>query len=811
VALLAALAFGGTARAANFTVNDAADAALANPASASCTSANGGSCTLRAAVQAADNLRGANTITLPPGVFRLSIPSVTKEDPSTGDLDVKAGAQLTISAAGAGTSVVDPNHLDRAFAVLKGASLSISGVTIKHGAQSLSGAGVKSVAPGEGGAIYNDGALSVDRSELVANTAAEGGGAIFSDQNATSTSVSNSIITRNATSAQGGALSVGAGSVELTADSASENVAETEGGFLWADDFTHTPESVTVTASTISHNVTQDEGGAVFLGDLGTATVTNSTFIENNSDSSEGGAIFDTRSRRLTVEGSSFSGNSGQDDDGGALSLRATDVTVMDSSFSANAGSVGGAILVDGTSAEAPQTFLRDSFSGNQASDEGGAIFDDFGALTVERSTFAQNSASATGGALLYASEDGLSLVNDTFDSNQAREGGAVALEASASKGSVSVLNDTIARNTAYVGGGISLPNRANRIENTIVADNTGVIEPISGGEDCEENAGAGGAKSDAGHNIDSDMTCFGGLGAPGDHAGVDALLAPLAENGGGLHTDALLSGSPAIAGANASDCPATDERGVPRPATRCDIGAYQTGMAPSITIASPLNGATFTQGQTVTASYSCSAPTGASVTECSGPVTSGATIETSALGAHTFTVNAADSEFVGASRAVTYTVVAATAAVAATPARAAGRAAVVPVVGGLNESARTWREPSGRAGRAKRLPVGTTFSFSLNVPASVTFRFTTALAGRRVGGKCVAQTQSNERQRTCKRTGAAGTLTLSGRAGTNKLRFQGLLSTRSKLAPGTYTALVTAAASGLRSATSELRFTISR
>jgi predicted outer membrane repeat protein len=802
LALVAVMALTGTARAAKFTVNDAADAALANQAGTTCSSANGGSCTLRAAVQAADNIGGANTITLPPGVFKLAIPSVTAEDPSTGDLDIKSGGQLTVSGAGAGTSTIDPNHLDRAFAIAKGGSLSISGVTIRHGSQPSSGASLKSSAPGEGGAIYNDGALSIDGSQLIANTASEGGGAIFSDQDATSTSITSSTLARNASTAQGGAVSVDSGTVEVTGDTASENVAETEGGFLWANEFTHTPEDVTVTASTISNNGTEDEGGAMFLGDLGRATVTDTAFTGNNSASSQGGAIFDTRSQRLTVKNSSFNGNSGQESDGGALTLRGTDVTVLESSFSSNASGFGGAILVDGTSDEAAQTISRDSFSGNAASDEGGAIFDDFGNLTVERSTFAHNSASVSGGALLYDSEDGMALVNDTFDSNGALEGGALALEVPATKAPVSLLNDTIARNTAFVGGGISRPNRASRIENTIVADNTGVIEPVSGGEDCEESAGAGGSKSDAGHNVDSDMTCFGGLGAPGDHAGVDALLAPLAENGGGLHTDALLSGSPAMAGANASDCPATDERGVPRPGTGCDIGAYQTGVAPSIAIASPMGGATFTQGQPVASNYSCSAPPGASVTECAGPVAAGAAIDTGTLGAHTFTVNAADSEFTGASRSVTYNVV------AATPVSATDRA---PVISKLTQTTKIWREQGSRAGRLKGLPIGTTFSFSLNVPASVSFKFTTALSGRRVGGKCVAPTQRNRRRPTCRRTRIAGSLMLSGHAGTNRVGFQGLLSTRSRLAPGTYTAQITAAASGIRSATGELHFTISR
>jgi hypothetical protein len=60
-----------------------------------------------------------------------------------------------------------------------------------------------------------------------------------------------------------------------------------------------------------------------------------------------------------------------------------------------------------------------------------------------------------------------------------------------------------------------------------------------------------------------------------GDQIVVDALLGPLADNGGPTETQALLPGSPAIDTADNAVCPATDQRGVPRDAT-CDVGAYE-------------------------------------------------------------------------------------------------------------------------------------------------------------------------------------------------------------------------------------------
>jgi len=87
-------------------------------------------------------------------------------------------------------------------------------------------------------------------------------------------------------------------------------------------------------------------------------------------------------------------------------------------------------------------------------------------------------------------------------------------------------------------------------------------------------------------NNLVEDGTCGAALSG-------DPLLGPLLDNGGNpdngvsLPTLALLPGSPAIdAGDNAS-CPATDQRGFPRPypeGGRCDIGAYEA--MPALVIA---------------------------------------------------------------------------------------------------------------------------------------------------------------------------------------------------------------------------------
>jgi Glycine rich protein len=78
----------------------------------------------------------------------------------------------------------------------------------------------------------------------------------------------------------------------------------------------------------------------------------------------------------------------------------------------------------------------------------------------------------------------------------------------------------------------------------------------------------------------------------------------------------------------------------------------------PVISITSPANGATFTQGQGVAAIYSCSPGEGA-VQKCAGTVANGAALNTSTVGPHTFTVDAEDTLGGTSSQSVIYNVVA--------------------------------------------------------------------------------------------------------------------------------------------------------
>ncbi len=130
----------------------------------------------------------------------------------------------------------------------------------------------------------------------------------------------------------------------------------------------------------------------------------------------------------------------------------------------------------------------------------------------------------------------------------------------------------------------------------------------------------------------------------------------------------------------------------------------------------------------------------------------------------------------------------------------------LVPTLSSVSQAHRRWGEVKSKRYKG---PVGTSFSFSLDVPARVTVTITQTTNGRRVKGRCVAQTRTNRKSPGCKLTRTKGSLSVNGKAGKNTISFKGTVSGR-KLTTGSYTATVVATSStGHRSRSQSLNFTI--
>ena len=146
-----------------FIVDTTIDAIDANPGDGVCDD-GAGNCTLRAAIMEANAVSGAATITLPAGTYTLSIAGVSPQ--FSGSLAILD--DLTISGAGADTTIVDAGGLYRVFWVTQ-APVAISGLTITGGLvrdNNVSNRVIWSF----GGGIWNDGKLKLTSVTVSGNT-----------------------------------------------------------------------------------------------------------------------------------------------------------------------------------------------------------------------------------------------------------------------------------------------------------------------------------------------------------------------------------------------------------------------------------------------------------------------------------------------------------------------------------------------------------------------------------------------------------------------------------------------------------------
>jgi hypothetical protein len=253
-------------------------------------------------------------------------------------------------------------------------------------------------------------------------------------------------------------------------------------------------------------------------------------------------------------------------------SLTLDHVTLTGNTMATDAGDFwqGGGGIYNGSGA----TFnlIDSSVTNNQARWSGGGVYSFFNTTTtIVRSTISGNVSGDVGGAI--RSLGNMTITNSTISGNTSTgwHGGAIFQ----TDGDVSITNSTIANNIGpdwapsalFIGqfGGGFVPTLT--LTNSIITGNHWYA--------CERFASGTAANVvSGGNNVVQDGSCSP---VASDVIVLDALISPLADNGGPTLTHALLPGSPAIDTANDAACPATDQRGITRPqGTHCDVGAYE-------------------------------------------------------------------------------------------------------------------------------------------------------------------------------------------------------------------------------------------
>jgi len=259
----------------------------------------------------------------------------------------------------------------------------------------------------------------------------------------------------------------------------------------------------------------------------------------------------------------------------------------------ANARARGGAIANYGT-----LYLVRSVLLDNQANGWGGAIYNGPDAqLGVSYGDFESNSGNGGGGALFVDSSvnNELDIGSSLFSSNQTSYTNATATGgAIRSLGTLVVVNSTFNYNTGAIAGGIysggalglSFSSFMNdngvggALELAIAANSFALIKSSLFGTQNGTNCTVGGGASVtwSGVSISNDASCAGGSNLTSTFPGFDVNLG---YNGGPTQTLMLHSGSPALH--VDSDCldvygtaVTADQRGVSRPQTHCDAGAYE-------------------------------------------------------------------------------------------------------------------------------------------------------------------------------------------------------------------------------------------
>lgn len=355
-------------------------------------------------------------------------------------------------------------------------------------------------------------------------------------------------------------------------------------------------------------------------------TVQNLTFVDGRDSSARGGGAIFRHGGALTVIHAQFYNNkgatTGQDTAGGAIRLeQATPALIVDSVFGAagkgNACSNGGAI---GSLQAHPVTIINSVIDSNSATGvggnpgnggNGGGFYQDGVSLDVTMCgvQLTHNTGNAFGGGLFFVDNAGdgkLTLTNTALADNaipshagQPSHGGAGYVQGA----QLLVTNAAIARNAADFAAGLYV-NAMNgkgsfNATNLTVTGMAGDGLTVEGGlrgtllnttiaGNTRGIGGAAGLTLDntilAGNQTSCDTAAAGGTASvqfPGASCGIalptmDALLGPLADNGGttGIPTMAPGASSPALG--LGVVCPSADARGIARPADHCTTGAHQ-------------------------------------------------------------------------------------------------------------------------------------------------------------------------------------------------------------------------------------------
>ena len=365
------------------------------------------------------------------------------------------------------------------------------------------------------GICWNGSAGEIAGSEFYNNTAANGG-AIYLTGEDTKANIINSTFKYNNATKKGGAIDCNAENIGIYNITFNSNYAGEYGAALCVE----SGEIGNIAKNnTFKNNHAGISGGAIALLNVSNIDIDYDHFIENTANVGGGAVYVAGGSNDCTLDYCDFTGNSITNTTGGhggAIYIVGDAINVLNSNFTDNEASYGGAIFVGNESADTTITHVL--FDKNTADVNGGAILITGSGVVINDTLFQSNIAGESGGAA-YVDGEGTTnaIYHSVFDDNKAGSHGG-AIYGLANYGTVSYSNFT--NNQAVYGGAISLNNASSnarisnvRFENNHATKNGGAIDDNSTGMELNNAMFVNNEADEYGGGLCAETSATKGLG----------------------------------------------------------------------------------------------------------------------------------------------------------------------------------------------------------------------------------------------------------------------------------------------------------
>jgi CSLREA domain-containing protein len=373
-----------------------------------------------------------NVIVLQSGaIYTLSNPG---NDELTGDLDILENMRIEVVGGSDSAAIVIAVAGERVMEIHSGAVVELDNI-------SLGGANGAALS---GGGIFNSGHLTATNVLISDNVAAAGGG-LYNNSGATAVFIDSEIVLNQALDllAGGGILNFGA----LTLDN-SDVRANTVGGGIH-----NNGGQLTVRNESAVNANTGANGGGIYNSAGGTVIVTDSS-VDGNTAAAAGGGIYSIAGGTVTVANSSVNGNAANDGAGGGIYSAADGmVMVTNSTVSDNTATDSGGGVFTGSDLTMSDSVVEGNISLDNGGGIAGNV-SDAPVIRINNSEIKENTASNYGGGMAYYKtvgdqEDSLYIENSLFLQNQAINGSGGGLS-----GSGYITHTQFISNTAGNAGG---------------------------------------------------------------------------------------------------------------------------------------------------------------------------------------------------------------------------------------------------------------------------------------------------------------------------------------------------------------------